>query len=337
MERKRLSFDELEHRDLTSVTFVDGALTILGDATRNVITVRQSHGAIVVGGNSGTGTFQDVRSIFIDSGPGNDHIDFRGVILPAEIEAHGGEGDDRIFGTAAARVFGEAGNDFYYDGWLRGQGHWDGGGGYDCNADIWTDGYSHNDVRQSARGTCSYLSALSAWIAKGGRPQIRHFGNGLYDVRIGLIHKRVVFVGFVYADAYSPVKTEFWVALAERAWMQVGYPWGAAWADEAWYAITRRNSEVRWGYPGTDLVQWVRSGLAAGQFVSVGTKESGYVSPKLIAFHAFWIVREDRGGVWARNPWGLDGAKVPSGDPDDGYVWVSWGQLRASIDYASRG
>lgn len=319
---RRLSFDQLELRDMTAVDFTDGFLRIVGDDLRNVIVLRRVRDGLSLSGSE-KGLFQDVQSIHVDAAGGDDRVDFRGVVVPGEIEIHGGSGNDVIL-AATDKVFGGLGDDFFDDLRPKVQTSWDGGGGYDCKADKWTDGYSPSDSRQSARGTCGFLAVFNAWMAKGGRPQITYLGNMLYGVRVGNLSGRVTFAGFVYADAYSHTPEEFYPALVERLWMQQGYPWGSVWPDEAWHAITGRTSEVRYGYAGADFVQWARVGMQSGMAVFVATKEVGWVAPGLHQWHAYRLIREDRGGVWVFDPHGV-------------IKWIGWYPLMNSINYASRG
>lgn len=333
-------FEQLESRQCpTTITFDGGALRIIGSPIADRIAVRQADDVVRVSG-SASGSFQDVTSIFIDAGDGSDLVDVRRVRISI-IEIHGGAGNDRILGAPQAKAFGGLGDDFYDDDSRRMQGHWEGGGEYDCNADKWTDGYWYGDIRQGGRGTCSWNSAVSKWIAIGGRPRITYLGSLNYTVQVGMLSGRVVFGGFVYVDAYSPVKEEFYPALIERLWMQQGYPWGAAWPDEAWREITGRSSEVIYGYPGAgDLAQWSRSKSPA-LFVAFGTKDVGWIDPSLNASHAYFKIRDEYfkgiSGLLLRDPWGTDGGRVKWGDPDDGIIWISYARLATSINYRSAG
>jgi hypothetical protein len=53
-------------------------------------------------------------------------------------------------------------------------------------------------------------------------------------------------------------------------------------------------------------------------------------SPKLVSRHAYTVlsVQRDSDGqpfsVRVRNPWGIDGGTVPSDNPNDGEITLSW-------------
>lgn len=112
--------ETLERRQLFAATLVAGAWQIAGDVGDDAIVVEAVPGdatslrAVINGQVAGTVTANEVTSIDIDAGAGNDRVTLRldpGVVS-ATVTVRGGDGNDRLFGSSLAETFhGGAGND----------------------------------------------------------------------------------------------------------------------------------------------------------------------------------------------------------------------------------
>jgi calpain family cysteine protease/putative extracellular protein len=79
--RRRLQYEPLEKREMMALTatLTGGVLTIDGTRNANTVNFRQNDGTITVAGVKGSWSADQVNSIFIDLGKGNDVISFNSI------------------------------------------------------------------------------------------------------------------------------------------------------------------------------------------------------------------------------------------------------------------
>lgn len=126
----------LESRVLLSAFISNGVLTINTDSGNDRLVVSLSSGKINVT-SVGSFTATGVKRIAINSGGGDDYVQFVGISMPVSVNGgdgndtiHGGYGNDTLNGGAGNDyLFGLLGNDMLYGG--PGNNTLDGGGGID--------------------------------------------------------------------------------------------------------------------------------------------------------------------------------------------------------------
>src|SRR5919199_2771473 len=109
--RWRLALLALEDRTLPAVTasFVNGILTVLGDAADNQIRVTQANGQIVVTTTGQAFDAAAVRSLTVDGGDGNDYIAIDASVAIGAL-VFGGYGNDTLVGGGGGdQLFGGPG------------------------------------------------------------------------------------------------------------------------------------------------------------------------------------------------------------------------------------
>jgi hypothetical protein len=111
---------EVDQTDEEPVQLIDGALMIVGSDERNSINVFADRGGVVVIlDGQRYGAFEDVESIVVDAGAGNDVVVIAGNIRQ-DAELIGGEGNDTLIGGKGSDFLsGDAGNDTL----IGGSGH----------------------------------------------------------------------------------------------------------------------------------------------------------------------------------------------------------------------
>lgn len=134
---------------------------------------------------------------------------------------------------------------------------------------------------------------------------------------------------------FVPVKNRSWEPPLPQ-WIAYHGDDGVAWPHEAQFALT--GNEGSWHFGITDDDAWaIYYALQDGRAIIAGT-DAYTVSSNLITNHAYAVVGLSGDGTWdnlwvlVRNPWGVDGGE-PSGDPNDGLVWVRWSDFKASMIY----
>ncbi len=181
MRKLRLGLEDLQTRTLPSATLAGGVLTITGTEGRDVIVVRESHGAIAVRGVKidDAGAMMrsvpagEVEHINVVALGGNDRIDLRGVSVGADVDA--GAGKDVIYGgTGNDYLRGGDGNDALYGG--VGDDSVDGGNGNDK-----LDGGVGDDTLSGDDGTDTLVGGAGADSLDGGTSDDRLDGGAGND------------------------------------------------------------------------------------------------------------------------------------------------------------
>jgi hypothetical protein len=294
----------------------------------------------------------------LNGGPGNDTV----VGFGGNDVLYGGDGNDYLNGgTGNDRLFGQAGNDSLFGGdgndWLEAGSaaeYANLGTGTDWNAHVWAyNGTTYDDIRQNTSPTCVFLAALSGAALSGKNFQnwIQYKGNYHYQVDLfrpgaSLIHQDVYFdgttkVGYVITDdlqvikgSYDPLPAEngeSWTILMQRAYLQEVDYLGVNFADPdaALFAVTGATAHnVGWD-PFSTMMH-----LINGDVVMAADADATALT---IAHHAYTVTDVwMQNGVWMiqlRNPWGVDGGNMASGDPYDGLIAMKWDDFVGYYDF----
>lgn len=347
------------------VTQVNDTITVEGVGRFSARTVK----SITVDARAGD-DYIDLRTLRIGAtvyaGAGNDRV----VGTLAADSIFGGLGNDRVFALSGNDViYGEAGNDVLlgqdgYDYLLGGDGvdflddgnrfaqeYADGGAGLDFNADVVAiNGTTLHDVHQQGAPTCSFLSTLSGlarlgtdftkWVRYAGYLD----GNPQYDVAFwksgGWTWTRVAFDGTLnWTDTKPAVEGESWVVLMQRAWIRFHGNNGAAWPEQAYFALTGRTAAVQHYVADADF-QRIANALRSNRLVITATV-SNPSARTLVGDHAYTVVDTWGSGsnLWVRvrNPWGVDGGREAYADPNDGLIWVRWSDFKTNMRYLAIG
>ena len=80
----------------------------------------------------------------------------------------------------------------------------------------------------------------------------------------------------------------------------------------------------------------IESSLASGR--AVETARSGSSNDYIVGNHAYSVTNAytDKDGqqhVVVRNPWGVDGGKIASGDKKDGFIDLSFDNFKSYLNY----
>ena len=297
-----------------------------------------------------TGQEVGIRSL-VHAGIGNDWV-YGGS---ANDTLNGGQGNDLIFGVGGSdTLYGQAGNDFLDDGDRARNEVVAGGLGYDWNADVVAvNGTRPADVRQRESPTCSFLASAAAlagrgydfrdWISYDGPNEV---GTPVYSVAFwdgsDWAWQSVEFDGTLYASDTSPaVEGESWAVLMNRAWVAFHGGDGTAYPHEAILALTgtEANHADYWDtVMGDGELDVIIQTLAQGGIVIAGTGPDEYLATDvLVAEHAYSVQRvlSWGGEIWLelRNPMGLDGGALTTGNRLDGIVYVTWDEFVQSTVY----
>jgi len=284
-------------------------------------------------------------------GIGNDWI-YGGI---GKDTINGGNGNDSLFGNLGTdALYGNNGDDFLDDGDRLKSEIVAGGWGYDWNADVVAIGGTRaKDVQQVNSPTCSFLASVSGlcdigydfreWITYDG---VNEEGVPVYSVAFwdgsDWAWQSVEFDGTLYDSDTDPrVEGESWVVLMNRAWMAWRDDDGTALPHEAIYALTGTEASSA-DYTDTMMadaeLDVIIDTLNAGGMIVAGTGNEQYLATDiLIASHTYTVqdVQEYRGQIWLtlRNPWGIDGGALTSGNKLDGFVFVTWEEFQQSMVY----
>ncbi|MSR53971.1 MAG: hypothetical protein EXS09_11880 [Gemmataceae bacterium] len=265
----------------------------------------------------------------------------------------GGAGHDSIFGNLGTdALYGNDGHDFLDDGDRLNSEIVAGGLGWDWNADVVAIGGTRTkDVQQGDSPTCSFLASLSGlcdigydfreWITYDG---VNEEGVPVYSVAFwdgsDWAEQTIEFDGTLFdSDADPRVEGESWVVLMNRAWMAWRDDDGTALPEEAIYALTGTEASSA-DYTDTMMadaeLDVIIDTLNQGGMVVAATGNEQYLATDiLIASHSYTVqdVQEYRGQIWLtlRNPWGIDGGALTSGNKYDGFVFVTWEEFQQSM------
>ena len=219
-------------------------------------------------------------------------------------------------------------------------------------------GPSVADVRQGACGDCYFLAGIGA-IAQDSPRTIRQnivdFNDGTYGVRLGDSFFRVdndlpvdskEQTSPSYAQLGQPAHQSMWVAIAEKAFAHFRTGANSYASIESGSAVevnrifgasSPTSRAFSWFSSAASMANEIYSRWINNEAVTVGfngdkKKEASNTLP-LILGHAYTVtnvIRNSVGtvtGIELRNPWGHDGGKVTSGDPNDGLVLLKPTQL----------
>lgn len=331
------------------------------------VTAAGAMNPVTLNGNGGNDEF--TGGLFNDKifgGAGNDLI--RGGAGDDFIL--GGAGNDALFGQAGIDyVDGEANNDFLDDGGSAADVS-KGGSGFDFFAKkTVVNGTTANDIDQDQTPTCWLLAPLAA-AAKAGinlAGRITYQDKGVYQVKLLLTNgsfelQKVSLIDGMQDGEPTPHDEESWVVLYQRAIIQALGKASTAggWADECVSYLTGRAATHHggntWTTPedkslGGKFATWgdaemtvIKNELAAGHLVLATTRVGNYgdgnyggdvSTAKLIGEHVYSIesINMNARTITMRNPWGHDvGADgIPTGDPDDALVTITFDQFYASM------
>jgi RTX calcium-binding nonapeptide repeat (4 copies)/Calpain family cysteine protease len=268
---------------------------------------------------------------------------------------NGGYGNDLLFASGGSdALYGQPGNDFLDDGNRSGTEVSVGGLGFDWNADVVAvQGTKAADVRQRGSPTCSFLASLSGlagqgydfrqWISYDG---VNEAGAPEYSVAFwngtDWIWQSVEFDGTLFSSDTAPAaEGESWVVLMNRAWAAFRGDEGTAFPHEALLALTGQeaNHAEYWdAMMGDAELDVIRQTLDQGGLIIAGTGPDEYLATDiLISNHAYTVLQvfEWDGEIWMqmRNPMGVDGGAITSGNIGDGIVYVTWDEFRESMTY----
>src|SRR5262249_54913944 len=143
------------------------------------------------------------------------------------------------------------------------------------------------------------------------------------------------------SDTAPAAEGESWVVLMNRAWAAFRGDDGTAFPHDALFALTGQeaNHAEYWDtMMGDAELDVIRQTLDQGGLIIAGTGPDEYLgSLILVANHAYTVLQvfEYGGETWMqmRNPMGVDGGAITSGNARDGIVYVTWDEFRQSMTY----
>jgi len=349
--------DEITVRQQDGTLWIDGTDILRGGVPYEAVysdTVRR----IDINGQAGNdviflgagGQQVGIRSL-VNAGPGDDWV-YGGS---ANDTVNGGLGNDLIFGAGGSdSLYGQAGDDFLDDGDRDRNEVVAGGLGRDWNADVVAvNGTRPADVRQRQSPTCSFLASAGAlagrgydfreWISYDGPNEA---GMPVYSVAFwkgtDWSWQSVEFDGTLYATDTSPAaEGESWAVLMNRAWVAFHGGDGTAYPHEAILALTgsEANYTEYWDtVMGDGELAVIQQTLSQGGIVIAGTGPNEYLATDvLVPDHAYSVQRVLfwGGEYWLelRNPMGIDGGALTTGNRLDGIVYVTWDEFVQSTVY----
>lgn len=277
-------------------------------------------------------------------------------------QLNGGPDQDVLYGGVGGDILdGGSGRDFLDTGANAGDVIRNGADDFNARVPV-VNGTTMEDIDQRASPTCCFLAALQG-VARNGvdlAGRITYMGEGLYRVGIFtspnmLAQITVRFEGDVTSRDPAPNGNEFWTTLYQRAYVQ---RMGREVTDggEALLALTGRNARSFIGLP-LDVFDLnfneMRVALRARKAVLAGTSGALLSNPLLVgnatadralgeflngnpvSGHCYTVidafVRNGVKMVRLRNPWGVDGGALASGDPNDGLIELSYASFKSSF------
>lgn len=245
--------------------------------------------------------------------------------------------------------------------WFLGNDRPDAAGTYTyAGGSLFRNGISYTDVDQGSLGDCYFLAALGATAHQSATTIQNMFidnGDGTFTVRFYKPDGSRDYVtvdrylptnawgNFIYANrdqglAVSSANNELWVALAEKAYVQVNESGWLGRSDSSndydaigWgngttvlNQITGRPVQYR-DVQGNSAIEFTTlvSSLSAGQMVTLGTYDSGLPNPSVVGDHEYALVgyNSTTGMFQLYNPHGS-------------LLEIDWAGLRANFDYWGR-
>jgi len=215
-----------------------------------------------------------------------------------------------------------------------------------------------DDVRQGSLGDC-YVHAPLAAVARANPMRVREtladLGDGTFAVRMTRgatnVYYRIdadlpVYSWSATTAVYAKPGTQnaLWAPLFEKAFALFRTGAGSyesigdgGWFDETYGALgiasnDRFNAEFS---SGKALIDQIELDLVAGKMVTIATDSiADDTGSLLVGGHAYTVIKVVRNSngtksIVVRNPWGVDGANLPSGDANDGYITLNAAQTRA--------
>jgi hypothetical protein len=215
-----------------------------------------------------------------------------------------------------------------------------------------------DDVRQGALDNCYFhapLASIAARDPRRVREAIADLGDGTFAVRFersgASIYYRVDADLPVYDwSSETPVYAQhagkaLWAALLEKAFtlFRSGKNSYASIGNGGWFSETFGALGVSSGdrfigefRSGIGAIEQIEIELAAGKMVTLATASGDFGRSTLVGAHAYSAIKVIRNSdgiksLVVRNPWGIDGGAVASGNSGDGYITLSSSQLRAGV------
>jgi hypothetical protein len=214
------------------------------------------------------------------------------------------------------------------------------------------------DIDQGALGDCWILAGLGA-IANQNPDVIRSnvvdFGDGTFGVHLGTSFYRVdndlpVAMAGDQTLAYTGVGQggSLWVSIIEKAYTHYRTPGANSYISIEGGFTTDLYQAFRLDGMGSLIFSQFGNasslGAAIKQVVDAGKAPTiGIQTPitgMLLSSHQYIVMGYDLDGltgevtnVILRNPWGIDGGTIPSGNPDDGIVTIDINLLYMSIGF----
>ncbi|MBD2088931.1 peptidase C2 calpain [Microcoleus sp. FACHB-1515] len=223
-----------------------------------------------------------------------------------------------------------------------------------ATASLFQDGASYSDIRQGDLGNCYFLSSLASAAVQSPQQLQSMFidnGDGTFAVRF---YKANGEADYVTVDrklpvnrwnksAYADGRSEVWVALAEKAYVQ----WresgaansnsyqniAAGYSHVATRQITNRKSDYQFLSDTTSDA--IATAFASGTQITIASKPRPeiYIESR----HAYTLLgySAETQTFTLYNPWGSDGTTSRDSNPDDGRLELTWNELNRNFDYWS--
>jgi Calpain family cysteine protease len=230
---------------------------------------------------------------------------------------------------------------------------------------LFVNGVSYTDVRQGGLGDCYFISSLAELALKNPSAITSMFivnGDGTYTVRF-MHGSKAEYVtvdsqlptdanGYLVFDGMgakaSSTSNELWVALAEKAYVEInecGWIRPASWGGgeneytgisggsmaQALNQITGQST-VSYSTAGSTTFSAFASAFSAGKAICLGSVDSPSASSQIVGDHAYAVigVNTTTHTVTVFNPWGVNNGH------DSGTITLSWADIQANFGWFDR-
>jgi hypothetical protein len=208
-----------------------------------------------------------------------------------------------------------------------------------------SNGPTISDVNQGELGDCYLMATLSSVVKTDPgliKKDIVSDGAGIYTITFNKTKVNVNSDLAVLPDgqvAYAQLGNQdsLWVALMEKAYVQYASPKAdsyasieGGWMTSAFSALGLKSSSLYSTASATALLKSIQADFKAGDFVTLGTKDTLAKDSPLVQSHAYEVdsITTNSAGVpvsvTLRNPWGNAVA-------DDGYVTITAAQVYSAF------
>ncbi len=228
---------------------------------------------------------------------------------------------------------------------------------------LFVNGASYTDVRQGGLGDCYFLASLAETALKNPSAITSMFivnGDGTYTVRFFHGSKAEYVTvdsqlptdssGYLVFDGMgqkaSSTSNELWVALAEKAYVQlneVGWLRPTSWGGGQnvytgisggvmYQALNQITGQTTIAYvSSTSSFSTFASAFNGGKSICLGSKSSP-ASSQIVGGHAYAVISVNTSNqtVQVFNPWGLNNGH------DSGLITLSWTDIGKSFDWYDR-